>query len=135
MTIETPQSIISALELLLRPIVRMCIHYNVDHRNLLEMIKAAFVSVAKEEFKINGETRTVSRITLLTGVHRKDVRRLLGRVPKKINWQQGLIAQLITQWLGTPELIDQDGEPKPIPCHRQPDHKTSFFSLVERGYK
>ena len=132
MPIETPPSIVSALEHCLKPIARLCIHFGIDHRNISEMLKAAFVSVAKEEFKVNGKSQTDSRIALLTGVHRKDVRRLLGRAPEKTTGhQQGLIANLIAQWLGTPELLDQDGEPKPIPRNPHPDYKISFFSLAE----
>ncbi len=132
MSIETSSSIIHALEYCLKPIARLCIHFGIDHRNLSEMFKAAFVSVAKEEFKVNGKSQTDSRIALLTGVHRKDVRRLLGRAPEKIGGrQQGLIANLIAQWLGSPELQDQNGEPKPIPRNPHPDHKISFISLAE----
>lgn len=132
MPIETPSSIINALDHCLKPIARLCIHFGIDHRNLSEMLKGAFVSVAKEEFKVNGKSQTDSRIALLTGVHRKDVRRLLGRAPEKnANRQQGLIANLIAQWLGTPELLGQDGEPKPIPRNPHPDYKISFISLAE----
>lgn len=132
MPIETPQSIIRALEYCLKPIARLCIHFGIDHRTFSEMLKAAFVTVAKEEFKVNGKSQTDSRIALLTGVHRKDVRRLLGRTPEKTTGrQQGLIAHLIAQWLGTPELLDDHGEPRPIPRNPHPDHKTSFISLAE----
>ena len=132
MPIETPPSITSALEHCLKPIARLCINFGIDHRNLSEMLKAAFVSVAKQEFQVNGKSQTDSRIALLTGVHRKDVRRLLGRVPEKTtNRQQGLIANLIAQWLGTPELLNEDGEPKPMPRNPTPNYPTSFISLVE----
>lgn len=96
------------------------------------MLKAAFVSVAKDEFRVSGKSQTDSRIALLTGVHRKDVRRLLGRAPDKtVGRQQGLIANLIAQWLGTPDLVDEHGEPKPIPRNPHPDFKVSFISLAE----
>ncbi len=132
MLINTPDSIISAIEHCLKPIARLCIHFGIDHRKLNEMLKDAFVSVANEEFKVNGKSQTDSRIALLTGVHRKDVRRLLGRAPNKNTGRQlGLVANLIAQWLAIPELLNEDGEPKPIPRNPQPNHKTSFTSLAE----
>jgi hypothetical protein len=132
MPIETPESIINAIEHCLKPIARLCIHFGIDHRKLNEMLKGAFVSVANEEFKVNGKSQTDSRIALLTGVHRKDVRRLLGRAPNKANSRQlGLVANLIAQWLAIPELLDEDGDPKPIPRNPQPNHKVSFTSLAE----
>jgi hypothetical protein len=42
-----------------------------------------------------------------------------------------LIANLIAQWLGTPDLLDKDGEPKAIPRNPHPDYKISFISLAE----
>lgn len=131
MPIETPESITNAIEHCLKPIARLCIHFGIDHRKLSEMLKGAFVSVANEEFRVSGKSQTDSRIALLTGVHRKDVRRLLGRAPNKNTGRQlGLVANLIAQWLAIPELINEDGEPKPIPRNPQPNQKTSFTSLA-----
>lgn len=131
MPIETPPSVTSALEYCLKPVARLCIHFGIDLRTLSEMMKVAFVAVAKEEFKVSGKSQTDSRIALLTGVHRKDVRRILGRAPDKSSGkQQGLLANLIAQWLGTPELIDASGQIKPIPRNPHPDHKHSFIELA-----
>lgn len=131
MPIETPSSVSNAIELCLKPIARLCIHFGIDLRSLTEMMKVAFVTVAKEEFKVSGKSQTDSRIALLTGVHRKDVRRLLGRAPEKSSGrQQGLLANLIAQWLGTPELVDASGQAKPIPRNPHPDYKHSFISLA-----
>ncbi|MEK9825309.1 MAG: DUF6502 family protein [Methylotenera sp.] len=131
MPIETPPSVSSAIEFCLKPIARLCIHFGVDLRTLTEMMKVAFVTVAKEEFKVSGKSQTDSRIALLTGVHRKDVRRLLGRAPEKSSGrQQGLLANLIAQWLGTPELVDAAGQAKPIPRNPHPDYKYSFITMA-----
>lgn len=131
MPIETPSSVSNAIELCLKPIARLCIHFGIDLRSLTEMMKVAFVNVAKEEFKVQGKSQTDSRIALLTGVHRKDVKRILGRAQDKAsNRQHGLLANLIAQWLGTPELIDETGRTKPIPRNPHPDFKYSFITLA-----
>ncbi|MFA7350510.1 MAG: DUF6502 family protein [Methylotenera sp.] len=132
MSIETPPSVVTAIEYCLKPIARLCIHFGLDYRQLSEMLKNAFVTVAEEEFKIDGKSQNDSRIALLTGVHRKDVRRLLGRAPNNTPpRQQGLVANLIAQWLGMPELLNEEGEPKPIPRNAQPEYPTSFTALAE----
>lgn len=131
MPVETPPPISSAIAICLRPIARLCIHFGIDLRTLTEMMKVAFVNVAREEFKVSGKAQTDSRIALLTGVHRKDVRRILGRAPEKSSARnQSLLANLIAQWLGTPELNDASGQTKPIPRNPHPDHKHSFISLA-----
>lgn len=131
MPIETPSSVTNAIEFCLKPIARLCIHFGIDHRTLSEMMKAAFVSVARDEFKVNGKSQTDSRIALLTGVHRKDVRRLQGRTPDKTTpRQQGLVANLIAHWLGTPALVDEHGMVKPIPRNPSENHPYSFITLA-----
>jgi hypothetical protein len=132
MPLETPPSVVSAIEHYLKPIARLCIHFGVDYRNLSEMLKTAFVSVAENEFKVNGKAQTNSRIALLTGVHRRDIRRLLGKMPDQTTPKQhGLVANLIAHWQGMPELWDDDGEPKPIPRNPNPEYPVSFAALAK----
>jgi hypothetical protein len=131
MAIETPTSVSNAIQVCLKPVARLCIHFGIDLRTLTEMMKIAFVNIAKEEFKVSGKSQTDSRISLLTGVHRKDVRRILGRAPEKPTGRhQNLLANLIAQWLGTPELNDESGQVMPIPRNPHPEHQHSFMSLA-----
>lgn len=132
MSIETPPSVSAAIALCLKPLARLCIHFGLDFRQLSEMLKIAFVEVAKEEFTVQGKSQTDSRIALLTGVHRKDVRRLVDHTPDaRPHRQQNLIANLIAHWLGMPALQNADGEPKPIPRNPHPDYPTSFIELAK----
>ena len=48
----------------------------ITYTYLADLLKGVFVEVADREFCIEGKAQTDSRISLLTGVHRKDVRRL-----------------------------------------------------------
>lgn len=128
----TSSSAASEIEHYLKPMAQQCINFRLDYRQISEMLKTVLVSVAESEFTIEGKSQTDSRISLLTGVHRKDVRRLLSRDQNKtLSRQHGLITKLITLWLETPELIGKDGEPKPIPRHPQPGYSTSFTELAE----
>lgn len=129
----TSSSAASEIEHYLKPMARQCINFRLDYRQVSEMLKTVLVSVAESEFSIEGKSQTDSRISLLTGVHRKDVRRLLSREKTVLlSRQQSLISKLITVWLGTPELIGKGGEPKPIPRHPHPSHFTSFAELAGR---
>jgi hypothetical protein len=128
----TSSSAATEIEHYLKPMARQCINFRLDYRQISEMLKTALVSVAESEFTIEGKPQTDSRISLLTGVHRKDVRRLLSQDQNEsLLRQHGLITKLITVWHETPELIGKDGEPKPIPRHPHPDHSTSFAELAE----
>lgn len=69
-------SVISALRQLMRPIARLMLSAGVPWREFAEHVKHVFVSVATEEFGVNGRPTNVSRVSLLTGIARKEVRRL-----------------------------------------------------------
>ncbi len=129
----TSSSAATEIEHYLKPMARQCINFRLDYRQISEMLKTALVSVAESEFAIEGKSQTDSRISLLTGVHRKDVRRLLSRDQNEsLVRQHGLlITKLITAWLETPELIGKDGEPKAIPRHPHAGYPTSFTELAE----
>lgn len=127
----TSSSAATEIEHYLKPMARQCINFRLDYRQISEMLKTALVSVAESEFTIEGKSQTDSRISLLTGIHRKDVKRLLsGNQNESLSRQHGLISKLISVWHETPELVGKDGEPKPIPRHPQPGHPTSFSELA-----
>lgn len=129
---NTSSSVATEIEHYLKPMARHCINSRLDYRQVSELLKTVMVSVAETEFIIEGKSQTDSRISLLTGVHRKDVKRLLNREQTKtVSRQQSLVTKLIKTWLETPELIGRDGEPKPIPRYANPDYPTSFNALAE----
>lgn len=99
---------------------------------MAELLKAVYVSVAEKEFSIPGREQTDSRITLLTSVHRKDVRKLRGMALEAIELSQpmSLGASLISHWLGTPALRSPAGKPLPIPRLRTAEPTVSFEDIV-----
>lgn len=97
------------------------------------LLRGAYVEVAESEFPVSGKPQTDSRITLLTGVHRKDVKRLRGRTrgvapaPRAAS----LGAQVIGRWLAEPDYREADGAPRPLPrLAAGGDDGPSFESLV-----
>src|SRR5262249_10605606 len=89
-----------------------------------------YVDVASAEFPVEGRAQSDSRITLLTGVHRKDVKRLrtghqktLGAAPRAAS----LGSQLIARWTTLPGYLDSTASPLPLPRAGPPP---SFESLV-----
>ncbi len=126
-----PKPFISALRRLLRPLVRLLIAKGVGLAALMELLKEAYVDVALNEFPVDGKKQTDSRVSLLTGVHRKDVKRLRERPTEKMAAPRsiGLGAQIVSRWLGSKETTDKKGQPLPLP--RKTDSRgPSFDSLV-----
>ena len=62
---------------LMRPLVRILLRNGMAYGNLAELVRKAYVDVAWREFAPEGKKQTVSRVSALTGLTRKEVRRLL----------------------------------------------------------
>ena len=76
---EPPPALTGAVTRLLRPLLRVLIAQGITLPILIRLLKELYVEVAETSFSMPGRTQTDSRINLLTGVHRKDVRMLRGR--------------------------------------------------------
>jgi hypothetical protein len=117
----------------LRPLIRLAIHYGLTYPSLAEMLKSVYVEVADREFQLDGKPQTDSRVSMLTGVHRKDVKRLRSEsavesrtAPKSVS----LGAQIAAVWSSRPEYLTADGEPRPLPRLSASESQPSFDSLV-----
>lgn len=126
-----PEVLLKALRRALRPFVRLMLAKGVGYPQVAELFKEIFVSVADNEFRIDGKAQTDSRISLLTGIHRKDVKRLRAQpedeesVPESVS----LGMRLVSAW-GEPPFADEDGKPRPLPRLARRGGELSFDALV-----
>lgn len=122
--------LLKALTRLLRPLVRLAIGSGVTFPVLSSLLRALYVEVAAGE--LLPEPRTDSRISLLTGVHRKEIRRLRGHAtdPDEVPMAVTLGSQIIARWVGAPGYVDAAGQPVPLPRNARPG-LISFEALVE----
>lgn len=129
-----PGPLLAALKRLLRPLVRLAIARGLTYPALSELLKGLFVEVAEHDFALAGKAQTDSRLTLLTGVHRKDVKRLregparsmVARTPRNVS----LGAQIAAAWSTRGGYVDADGVPLPLPKSASDGSEPSFESLV-----
>jgi hypothetical protein len=119
----------NTLRKVLRPLVRLMLSQGINYTMLLEDLKRVFVSVAEEEFQLDGRTQTNSRITLLTGVHRKDVQRIRGEQNEESEPPDSISAQIFGLWLGNNKYLDESGQPLALP-RLASKGAVSFESLV-----
>jgi len=75
-----PQSpVFAAIRHMLRPLVRLLLLHGISFTIFCELVKTAYVKVADAEFRLDAKPQTDSRISLLTGIHRREVNRLRKR--------------------------------------------------------
>ncbi|MGO9445716.1 MAG: DUF6502 family protein [Thiobacillaceae bacterium] len=128
-----PQPLIAAVRRVLRPLVRLLLSYSVTYPHFAALLKAAYVDVALQGFALEGKAQSDSRITLLTGIHRQDVKRLRAELEFDA-WPSptaSLGAQLVGKWLGQPQYLDSTGQPKPLARHASEGGDLSFERLVQ----
>jgi len=127
------KAVITALRKILRPLVKFMIANQVSYPYLTNLLKSVYVEVAETDFPVEGKRQTDSRINLLTGVHRKDVKRLRAEEsdPETASANISLGAQIIARWMGDKNLKNPDGSPKMIPLQDNEEFSEhSFEGLV-----
>ncbi|BCX68755.1 DUF6502 family protein [Pseudomonas izuensis] len=129
-----PASLLKALRHVMRPLVRLMLRKGVTYLVFADLLKEVFVEVADREFRLDDKAPTDSRISLLTGVHRKDVRRLRNTsdpisstLPENITFG----AQLVNAWTNAP-FCDNAGQPLPLPRLASVGGDRSFDALVAK---
>ena len=130
------EKVLTALQRVLKPLVRLALSQGINYQMLLESLKIVFVQVAEEDFKLSQREQTDSRISLLTGLHRKDVHRLRGRqeaIPTLSLVTLG--SQLVGLWISDADFLDKDGKPKPLARLASVGGNASFDHLVARVSK
>lgn len=115
----------------LRPLVRLMIRSGITFPALADLLRELYVNVAEHEFALPGKEQTDSRVSLLTGIHRKEVHRLRGAgapvntVPTTLS----RTSRIIARWLAEPGYCDALGHPLPLP-RQAGEGEPSFEALV-----
>lgn len=126
-------ALIVALRRILRPFVKLMLANGITFPFLSELLKGIFVEVADSEFRIGGKSSTDSHLSLLTGIHRKDIKRLRTCVhsdTETIPQAVSLGTRLVNLWTSDPRFIDENNQPKPLPRFCKEGGEISFEGLV-----
>ena len=103
----------SAMSRLMRPIVGVLIARGVRFPEFSDWLKEHFLWVAERQFRIENKRVTDSRLHLLTGLQRKDIKALRARaVQKEQPANASPIGRTIGLWLA--QHADASGQPKPL---------------------
>lgn len=130
-----PALLTRALARLLRPLVRLLIRAGVTFPMLADLLRSLYVEVALNDLLADPKARTDSRVSLLTGVHRKEIRRQRAPATEPEPPSLTLSSQVIARWLGTPGLVDAAGRPRPLPRLGPPPSFEALVSTVTKDVR
>ncbi len=131
----------------LRPVVRLLLHHGVTYPELAAALKRVFIDEAQRELQRRGMASTDSAVTLLCGVHRRDVRTLTREAPAQTrsgsdsagtsgvcapapNPPTSLAAEVVGRWMHEHHYLDPEGHPRVLA--RGANQVGSFDELVHR---
>ena len=117
---------------LLRPLVRILLRNGVSYNTFSDFVKWVYVDVASKEFGIEGRKQSTSRVSVITGLSRKEVMRVR-KLPKPDDSasteRYNRAARVIAAWRRDWNFLDAEGKPTPLPMAGP---NVSFSELVKR---
>ena len=132
MTDHIKKRVLDAFSLVLRPVVKILFRYGISHGEFAEVVKRAFVDVASTEFGIRGRPTNISRVAVITGLTRKEVRRIRDNIEKGqdfVSVKSTPMAEILSRWHAEAEFLDKNGRPKALHFS---EGEASFSELVRR---
>jgi hypothetical protein len=126
------QALEAAVTKVLLALFRVLLRHSMSYTAFDELARRAYVEVAMKDFAIDGKKSTISRASILSGLTRKEVRRLLA-LPAREPLESGgdrynRAARVLTGWVRDPDFLDATGEPRALPL----EGPRGFTALVRR---
>ena len=120
MTLDLKSASLAAARVLLRPVVRLMIRAGISWKEFADLSKTAYVEVATDEFGIRGRPTNVSRVALLTGLSRRDVRKarladVAADTAEAAEEALNHASRAMTGWHRDAEFLDAAGRPLDLP--------------------
>jgi len=104
----------AAVARILKPLIRMLLRSGVSYGTFADIAKRQYIEVALNEFSIEGRKQSVSRVSVITGLTRKEVRRLIGldqAQEDQISDRYNRAARVVAGWRRDKDFLDQQGNP------------------------
>lgn len=116
----------------LRPFVRLLLRYGVGYGDFETVVKRLFIEVADQDFRLENRKQTISRISVLTGITRREIKKIL-ECPESA--QEDIFiynhaARILTHWLHDSDFHDSFGKPTGLSVNNS--GPGSFDSLVKK---
>ncbi len=127
------EQFVVAIRRLLRPVVRQLIAYGVTYPAFNRIVRELYIEVAEDHFALPFKRQTDSRLSLVTGINRKEVsqlrRRKIGKL-SAVEVEDTVVTHVIGRWMAGPPYADADARPHRLPYEAEAPRTPSFARLV-----
>ena len=133
MRLDINKAILGAVYKLLKPLIRILLRNGIPFGTFADIAKGAYVEVAMDEFRIPGKKQTVSRVSIITGLSRKEVSRI-NETPQVMAdetiQRYNRAARVISGWVRDNRFKDSSG----IPADLVFEGEGATFSELVRSF-
>jgi hypothetical protein len=115
----------------MRPIAKFLLRAGISYREFADITKAAFVDVATSDYGIRGRPTNVSRVAVMTGLTRKEVKRLRERSSlqtQDFSMRRSPPAEVLHYWHTDKDYLNEENDTPKILSYD--GDGVSFTSLV-----
>lgn len=126
------RQILEALLIAIRPLARALLRAGIGYREFAEISKAAFVDIATKDYGLRGRPTNISRVAVMTGLTRKEVRRLRDKTAageSSLVLRSTPMSVILHRWYTDAEFLDSSGAPKDLAFD---GGEFSFSNLVRK---
>jgi len=123
----------SALYRIFTAVARVALKRGLPYDAVAEVAKRAFLDVAYREFTIPGRKQSASRVSVLTGIHRKEIARVLAAPDpedRETSSRVTCAAAVVAGWRRDRAFADRRGTPAALPF----DGASASFAELVRLY-
>jgi hypothetical protein len=129
---DIQKRILGAFLVVLRPMARILLRFGIGFREFSEIAKTAFVDVASTDYGLRGRPTNVSRVAVMTGLTRKEVKRIRDKLSSgedRLSVRTTPLCVILHRWHAEEDFLDQQGRPAVLPFG---GGSPSFSELVRR---
>lgn len=132
MSDQARQQIQATCRRILKPVVRLLLRHGVGAGELADLCKSVYVEIAAEGHRQKSGRINQSRVAIVTGLTRAEVKRLLSSpraTQARYEWHRHRATRVLLGWHQDPEFLDKRGRPRELPIRGR---KAAFATLVQR---
>ena len=129
------QALLAAFRVLMGPLVRILLRQGISYAEFSEVAKAVYVEVALKDFKVSGRKATRTRIAVMTGLTRKEVKRVIDEAVKErfeLKTSFNRLGRVLVGWHTDAEFTGPYGMPLELQYETGKPNEPTFSGLVKR---
>jgi len=128
-------TLLRAYQVLLGPLIRILLRQGISYAEFSEIAKAVYVEVALKDFKVAGRKATRTRVAVMTGLTRKEVKRVIDEAVKDQYEPKSKFSRLgrvLVGWHTDTDFTGPYGLPLELQYEANNPGELTFAELVKR---